>query len=336
MRGETMSTIQIEKLSKPDLTRYLINQKWISSGEEVVLSEQLTQGNMNLCLRITTPKQKLVIKQGRAWVEKYPHIPAPVGRTTIEALFYQSLSGVPFLAASMPKFIGVDHDLQVMATVFIENSMDGNFIYSQESGPDFFKKWSADLLDFLQHLSLLPMGNFQHQFDNLELKKLNAFHMYDYPFQKEQIEKATQDFNLDLTWLMTNKSLQQRKKLSEDYLNPGRYLIHGDFYPGSFLVQKIENQEKIFVFDPEFCTLGRREFDVGVLMAHMILAMAQPSEILRGLEKNEYVADLNFEAIQNIAAYEILRRILGVAQVLHDESTEKKKNLILIAKNILI
>ncbi len=330
-----MPTIQIEKLSKRELTDYLVDQKWISSGEEVVLSEQLTQGNMNLCLRITTPKQKLVIKQGRAWVEKYPHIPAPVGRTTTEALFYQSLSDVALLAASMPQFIGVDHELQVMATAFIENSMDGNFVYSQESGANFFKKWSTDLLEFLRHLSNLPTGNFKHQFDNIELKRLNAFHMYDYPFQKAQIDKATQDFNLDLTWMMTDKSLQQRKKLSEDYLSPGRFLIHGDFYPGSFLIQKTENREKIFVFDPEFCTIGRREFDVGVLMAHMILAKAEPSEILIELKKNKYCVDLDFDSIKNIAAYEILRRILGVAQVLHDGSPEKKKNFIVIAKNIL-
>ena len=330
-----MSMVQIEKISIPELTQYLGDKKWISDGEEVQHSEPLTQGNMNLCLRVTTQRQKLVIKQGRAWVEKFPHIPAPVGRTTTEALFYITIAGVPALAAAMPRFIGVDHELQVMATEFVADSVGGNFIYAEENGSEFLRKWSTDLFYFLQHLSQIATVDFKNEFDNHELKKLNSFHMYDYPFQKEQIEKAAQELNLDLLWLLSDKSLQQRKKLSEDYLAPGSYLIHGDFYPGSFLVQKTEIKEKIYVFDPEFCTLGRREFDVGVFLAHVLLGSAPLIETLNEFKEKDYLAQLDFESVKHIAAYEVLRRILGVTQVLRDASSEKKKSLILTAKKML-
>ncbi len=330
-----MSTVQIEKISIPELTQYLSDKKWISDGDEVQHSEPLTQGNMNLCLRVTTQQQKLVIKQGRAWVEKYPHIPAPLGRTTTEALFYKTISVTPELAAAMPRFIGIDHRLQVMATEFIGDSVDGNFIYAEENGSDFFKEWSTDLFHFLQNLSAISTVDFKSEFDNNELKKLNSFHMYDYPFQKEQIYKATQDLNLNLTWLLSDENLQLRKQLIKDYLAPGSYLIHGDFYPGSFLIQKTEKNKKIYVFDPEFCTLGRREFDVGVFLAHVLLGSAPLIETLNEFKEKDYLAQLDFESVKNIAAYEMLRRILGVAQVLHGASNEKKKSLILMAKELL-
>ena len=41
-------------------------------------------GNMNLALRVTTRDgRSLILKQGRPWVEKYAHIPAPFERTIV-------------------------------------------------------------------------------------------------------------------------------------------------------------------------------------------------------------------------------------------------------------
>ena len=56
-------------------------------------------------------------------------------------------------------------------------------------------------------------------------------------------------------------------KVGDIYLSDdGGVLLHGDYYPGSWL----KTDAGFRVIDPEFCFLGPPEFDLGVLAAHWI------------------------------------------------------------------
>ncbi|MEM7312498.1 MAG: aminoglycoside phosphotransferase, partial [Planctomycetota bacterium] len=49
-------------------------------------------GNMNFTVRAETSLAKsFIVKQAREYVEKYPSIPAPVERSTVEARFYEAV-----------------------------------------------------------------------------------------------------------------------------------------------------------------------------------------------------------------------------------------------------
>jgi 5-methylthioribose kinase len=57
------------------------------------------------------------------------------------------------------------------------------------------------------------------------------------------------------------------EKLGKLYFESTRTLIHGDYYPISW----IETNKGLFVIDPEFGFLGLPEIDVGIFLAQILL-----------------------------------------------------------------
>ena len=86
-------------------------------------------------------------------------------------------------------------------------------------------------------------------------------------------------------------------------------LLHGDLYPGSW----IATGDGLFVIDPEFCWIGPAEWDLGVLIAHLKLS-EQPSALSDQLIKR-YGRPLNDSLLQKITGIEMMRRLIGVAQL---------------------
>jgi 5-methylthioribose kinase len=56
--------------------------------------------------------------------------------------------------------------------------------------------------------------------------------------------------------------------LGRRYLSDGTSLVHGDYFPGSWL----KSADGVRIIDPEFCFLGDPEFDCGILAAHLTIA----------------------------------------------------------------
>ena len=88
-------------------------------------------------------------------------------------------------------------------------------------------------------------------------------------------------------------------------------MIHGDFYPGSFL----ETDDGVYVIDAEFAHLGRPEFDIGVLMAHLLMSRASEKRILQ--IDTDYAKPPGFDTLlaRQFCYVEIIRRIIGIAQL---------------------
>ena len=62
------------------------------------------------------------------------------------------------------------------------------------------------------------------------------------------------------------------------YLENGPCLLHGDFYPGSW----VRAGGGVWIIDPEFCFFGPPEFDVGILVGHLLLA-GRPLELAQSV-----------------------------------------------------
>ena len=72
----------------------LSEKGWLPEGVQVISSEIAGAGNMNLVERVRFDDgRSVILNRSRPWVEKYPDIPAPVERATVEAAFYRSVSG---------------------------------------------------------------------------------------------------------------------------------------------------------------------------------------------------------------------------------------------------
>ena len=93
----------------------------------------------------------------------------------------------------------------------------------------------------------------------------------------------------------------------ERYLSPGPCLLHGDYFPGSWM----RSPRGVYVIDPEFCFCGDPEFDLGVAVAHFALTRQDARVVQTFLEPSACDPAL----LARYAAAEIMRRLVGVAQL---------------------
>jgi 5-methylthioribose kinase len=300
----------VDMLLKPDLDQnlleLLLQGAFIEKDEKVVSYSKAGEGNMNLVYRLETDRKSIVLKEALPYVAKYPSISAPIERINAEIAYYTEIFKNKTLASFSPKILG---------------QMPESHLFVMEdlgSGKDFLDIYAhANILEYehismaMGYLSTLHSLKIESFIENTEMKALNHFHIFDFPFQ------ADNGFDLDLIaeglkdFAKSYKNDQVLKniiyEMGENYLKKGRKLLHGDFYPGSIL--NIKGQIK--VIDPEFCFLGDPEFDLGVFKAHLILAGHSAADNFLSY----YSEAVNVDTINKYAGIEILRRILGVAQL---------------------
>jgi 5-methylthioribose kinase len=318
------------------LSQYLQQKNWLEQGEKVSSTEKPGEGNMNLVLRVKSDQGKsLILKQANAFVQKYPSIPAPIERIVVEAKFYQLVAKWPDLAALLPSFIGFDPEDHIMALQDLGAGTDFTNIY--QKGQNISQDSLMDAIAFLSILhNLDPLEADHSSFpDNLALRKLNYEHLFHYPYLVDSgFDLDTVQVGLQAAALPFRQDEELKKQLLElgaIYLSSGPQLLHGDFYPGSWL----HTANGFKVIDPEFCYWGRAEYDLGVLLAH--LKMAQVSEDLFDHALLAYRQPVGFDEtlVPQFAGMEILRRIIGLAQLPLDLSLEERKALLSLATQMV-
>ncbi|WP_434036935.1 phosphotransferase [Formosa sp. 4Alg 33] len=321
--------------SEPDnLAHYLKKNDWISKDATLLSLTKAGEGNMNCVLRVTTNTDSFIIKQSRGYVEKYPEIKAPENRVLTEAEFYTKISTAPNLGDRMPKILGLDPTNNIMILEDLGHANDFNLIYKldQSISNDDITVLVHYLNELHQRFSKLEAND---ELANLEMRKLNYEHIFHYPFLKDN------GFDLDtiqegLQGLATpykNDAILKEKVewLGTHYMANGHYLLHGDYYPGSWL----QTADGIKIIDPEFCYYGLREFDLGVFIAHLHLSNQNPSIIDKiATEYNNY-HELNPAILNGFIGVEIMRRLIGLAQLPLQSDLKYKQKLLAFAYQLI-
>ena len=316
------------EMSVSNISNYLKNKKWLDPSETVMSIEKPGEGNMNVVMRVKTDQSSLILKQSKPYVQKYPSIPAPIVRLEVEHEFYHLVKSNSVLSTFLPDLIGFDPDNYILAIQDLGIAVDFSFLYQKSSS---FKR--GNLFEAIQFLSNLHCNPFpeeiKNQFPkNLELRKLNYEHLFIYPY----LEKNGFDLDTIQEGLQTiakpykqDASLKkQMKELGEVYLSQGEYLLHGDFYPGSWLLLN----GSLKVIDPEFCFFGPVEYDVGVLIAHMKMAQCPSAQINFVLQHYNRPSTFDEVLLEKFVGMEIMRRIIGLAQLPLDLTLEEKASLL--------
>jgi 5-methylthioribose kinase len=317
------------------MAAYLQKQQWLGAQETILSLTKPGEGNMNYVLRVDTGTRTFIVKQSRAYVEKYPHVAAPEKRVITEAAFYKKISTEKTVQHYMPKWIGMDVENNVMAIEDLGKANDFTILYDLKQ-----PLASAELVEIVCYLnelhSLFQKTVLDDELANSDMRKLNHEHIFDYPFREENgfdlnnIQDGLQE--LALPYKKDRDLKQQIARLGSLYLSKGKYLLHGDCYPGSWL--KTPNGVKII--DPEFCFYGSREFDLGVLMAHLYLT--QQNTHLLSVVMAEYKAysELNLDILNGFIGVEILRRLIGLAQLPLAMDLDTKKELLELARTLIL
>ena len=304
---------------------------WLAADEPVTRVEPAGPGNMNLVLRVTTPERSLVVKQGRPFVEKYPHIPAPPERTLVEAEWYRLAGPRPELAARLPRLVGVDEELPLLVLSDLGPASDLVGVYAGERLADddleALVNWLATLHDAFRH------DERARGLTNPAMRRLNHEHLFEVPLRPGNgldLDAVTPGLAGVAGRLGADPRLVAATlALGELYLGEGTTLLHGDYHPGSWLA----GPEGPSVIDPEFGFYGRPEIDVGALLAHLELSAHPDAVVEVALDHYLERAALDVELAWGFAGVETIRRLLGVAQLPLATDLDGKVALLQLAAN---
>lgn len=295
--------------------KYLAVNQRLQTGELLEKLEVAGEGNMNVVLRVVTNYRSFILKQPRPWVRKFPSVSAPVSRILVENEFYQIVRQNEVLRKYTPEIFWFDTKNLILCLEDFGKASDFTSIYKKDG--ELEKTEMADIARVVSELHF----NFKDRPEdarvrNTELRQLNHAHIFKLPLAADNgfdldsvqrgLQAATDKFRKDET--LKNHA----NELGEIYLSDtGTRLLHGDYYPGSWL-----NTENGFrLIDPEFCFTGPAEFELAVCVAHLKMAK-QPDSLIKDMFVY-YHFDSRFDGslFSKFSGMEMIRRLIGLAQL---------------------
>ena len=172
-------------------------------------------------------------------------------------------------------------------------------------------------------------------FANRAMRALNHEHMFSYPLRDGNgldlegitpgLGAAAREIAADRLYVEAVDALGRR------YLADGDTLVHGDYFPGSWL----RSEHGVRIIDPEFCFLGDAEFDYGILIAHLMLASCD-ADAVSCVKPAIDARRLDAELVAGYAGVEIMRRLIGVAQLPIAFGIDRKRALLNRSRRLVV
>jgi 5-methylthioribose kinase len=313
---------------------------WLRSAGVLGAEEVITRltaagaGNMNCTLRVSTSRRSIIVKQARPWVEKYPQFYAPAHRASQEAAFYRLVGGAEPHSARLPRLLHASDRDQALVLEDLGPAGDYTDLYG---GDVLSPNEIAHLAGWLSALHAGFLGHAPREaLANREMRALNSRHIFSIPLEAGNgldLDAITPGLAAGTRELRADAALRQRMaELARFYLADGVHLVHGDFFPGSLL--RTPTGPK--VIDPEFSHFGRAEFDTGVWLAHLRLA-SQPATAAQAW-RCAYRPPPDFapELMSGFMGAEIIRRLIGYAQLPLKLSLGEKLRLLEEARALVL
>ncbi len=301
------------------LADYLASRGRLAADEKLLAAEKAGEGNMNCTVRVRTSAGTFILKQSRPWLEKYPQIAAPFDRARAESRFYRLVAPSALVAGTMPRLLWSDEEARLVALEDLGAVSDFFSLYARET--TLPEQTLVDLVAYLSALHRLAPADpaAREGLANDEMRALNHEHIFALPLRRKNgldldaytgtpgLEAAATAFKEDVAYAGVVAELGERYRCGV-----GESLLHGDFFPGSFL----RTAAGVRVIDPEFCFCGDAEFDLGVFAAHLLLA-GEPTECAEQVLSlyQPAAAGLSRDLARRYAGVEIMRRLIGVAQI---------------------
>ncbi len=237
---------------------------------------EIGDGNLNLVFRVKDTKnnKSVIVKQALPYVRAAgEEWPLDIGRGEIEShildIEYKLTDGL------VPKVYFYDTDMYCMAMEDLDN-----YIIMRYGLLDYiqYPKFADQISDFLVKTLLLTSDVvMEHkekkesvkEFINPELCEITEDLVYTEPFHigaRNNMEEAIVKFHQEE--IVDDEELAREvAKLKFDFMNNAQALLHGDLHTGSIFV----NQDSTKVIDPEFAFYGPMAYDIGALIANLIM-----------------------------------------------------------------
>lgn len=299
------------------------------NNENIIKVTKPGEGNMNVVLRVKTNLRSFIVKQSRPFVQKYKNIDAPIERIDVEYQFYKTIANNAILNKYLPKIL--------------QYNAENHLLILEDLGEceDMTNLYNSDKIE-IQQLELLinVIANIHNSKtpesypENKGLRVLNHQHIFELPFIENngfslnEIQTGLEELSIPYKKDILLK--ERIKEVGNKYLSEGKTLLHGDYYPGSWM----RKDNDIYIIDPEFSFLGFAEFDLGVLAAHAIL-ISQNKTVFSVIEKN-YPNKIDSKLLNQVAGIEIMRRLIGLAQLPISLTINEKEELLRTAYSLVM
>lgn len=322
---------------------------------------------MNITLRVSTPNGSLIVKQAPPYCAKFPHIEAPEERIFAEAKFYDLANHEHGAATQAPTAInptsapGVSQALsQTMSQTMVPQTLQQAFpqvhhldkqqhiLVMQDLGVTSDYEWLYTHTDDQRHLpdehlaELVHILDALHQarwpadaFPNHAMRALNHAYIFELPFNDQRsainLDSITQGLTaLGLQYANDTELAHAAQTLGHVYLHEGNRLLHGDYYPRSWL----GTEHGLRIIDPEFGFIGQHEFELGVLLAH--LALCQRAKRGYAAIQQHYHNAYDSTLLAQFTGIEILRRLLFISQLPVVADLSVKQHWLSVARNLVV
>lgn len=291
-------------LNEQEAIEYARNIPNIFPQNAELISREIGDGNLNLVFHISDPisGKSLILKQalpyakvvGESW-------PLTIDRARIE-------SEVLMLEASLcpelvPHVYAYDADLALTImedlsdhTIMRRGLMEGNHY------PLFASHIAHFLANTLFYTSDLGLNQQEkklkvQQFINPELCKISEDLIFDHPYWNADTNNYNPLIQKEVKQIWQNDKLKLEVAiLREKFLTHAQALLHGDLHTGSIFITSRSTK----VIDPEFGFYGPMGFDIGAVIANLLLNYAgQQAWIADEIALREY-RDYLLETIRDI------------------------------------
>ena len=314
---------------------YLRQKGWLESGERLRSVEKAGQGNMNRVVRVITDRRSFILKQSRPWVEKFPQIAAPAARILVEARFYELTGRISWLRELMPGLLGKDTGNFLLMLEDLGRGADFTFLYRRAS--QMPAPLTGKLMLFLSRLHACPFSDDTRESfpGNFAMRRLNHQHLFVFPFAADNgfdLDQVMPGLQAAALPFRRDQALKERlRPLGEPYLGEGPSLLHGDFFPGSWL----QAGRDVRIIDPEFCFFGPPEYDLGVMTAHLMMARVPETDVAQARKAYSPLPGFDESLREAFTGMEIMRRLIGLAQLPIDLDLEKRRALLEKARSLI-
>ncbi len=314
---------------------FYLKSKGLLDMDDVILTVEIPgQGNMNLVVRVITIRKSLIVKQAKPYVVKYPQIAAPEDRILVEGAFYNIATTEAFVNSMMPELYYMDAESKIIVFEDLGENTDFTHLFNLEN-----RIAENELIKLVQYLDRLHHAFLKEEkieiLNNDAMRKLNHEHLFYFPFLEENgfdLDSVTPGLQAIALKYKTDETLKATiATLGDRYLAKGDFLLHGDYYPGSWL----DTTSVLKIIDPEFCFYGFREFDLGVMYAHLLMTGHGEVELETIKKVYSHFDQIDEVSMMQYCGVEIMRRLIGLAQIPLKADLSIKKELLQKAHHLI-
>lgn len=311
------------RLTPENLAEYLIGRGFARAGQ-AFRSEPAGDGNINWVRRAWPGDGgSLVVKQARPALERFPEYQVTTERIVYEARYYETVRPVD-AARRCPEVLDFDESQRVLLLEDLGDAprLDGRL--GGEPAPGAMAAAGGAIGAFLGavHAATAGRADLPGRFANDAMRRLHGDHIFLLPFRENDF-KLTAPLRARAETLWRDEAITALTDAAyHEYLTRQDALVHGDVQGGNLLLTERGPR----LVDAEIAHMGDEAFDLGILVAHLVVAAAArgaaPSlrpAVARSLDA---YADARGRGaapdpgrVFRHAGIELLRRTLGAARL---------------------